>query len=374
MTEDELYRELQRHLDRAPVPFPATASGVEIRILKRMFTPEEARLALALSMIPEGAATIHRRVRRETTLEQVRKTLDRMADRGLIGRLPGRKPRYAKAPFMIGFYETQVDRLNVPLERDFHQYLGEGFAEALHSGRTPQMRTVPINRRIPVPDRPIGRYDDMAEFVRRSKGPFGVINCICKQGKDLMSQPCRTTTTRRHCLTFGFVTRMFLDWGVARQVGRDDMLAFLQQAEREGLVLQPENTQKPLYVCCCCGCCCGILTTAKRFPRPVDFFSTNYHAEIDAAACQECDTCEGRCQMQAVTRDGGPPTVDRSRCIGCGLCVSTCPSGALRLVANEREKVPPVHTMTLYTRLFRERYGALAVAAVVGRRMLGMKT
>ncbi len=236
------------------------------------------------------------------------------------------------------------------------------------------MRTVPINRRIPIPDRPVARYDDMAEFVRTSRGPFGIISCICKQGKDLISQPCRATTTRRHCMTFGYVTRMFMDWGVARQVTREEMLANLEQAEREGLVLQPENVQKPLYACCCCGCCCGILTTAKRFPRPVDFFSTNYHAEVDADACQACATCEGRCQMQAVSCDGGHATVDRARCIGCGLCVSTCPSGALRLVANEHVKVPPAHTFTLYTRMFRQRYGRLAVAGVVGRKMLGMKT
>ena len=58
MEGDELYRELQRHLDRMPVAYPATESGVEIRILKQLFTPEEARLALS----PErdsGAADCH---------------------------------------------------------------------------------------------------------------------------------------------------------------------------------------------------------------------------------------------------------------------------------------------------------------------------
>ena len=53
MEDAELYRALQRHLDRMPVPYPATESGVEIRILRRLFTPDEARLALSLSGIPE---------------------------------------------------------------------------------------------------------------------------------------------------------------------------------------------------------------------------------------------------------------------------------------------------------------------------------
>jgi len=34
MADDELYRSLQRHLDRMPVPYPATESGVELRILR----------------------------------------------------------------------------------------------------------------------------------------------------------------------------------------------------------------------------------------------------------------------------------------------------------------------------------------------------
>ena len=42
MGSDELYRKLQQHLDRMPVGFPATESGVEIRILRQLFTPEEA--------------------------------------------------------------------------------------------------------------------------------------------------------------------------------------------------------------------------------------------------------------------------------------------------------------------------------------------
>ena len=44
MESNEVYRALQRHLDRMPVPFPATESGVEIRILKQLFTADEARL------------------------------------------------------------------------------------------------------------------------------------------------------------------------------------------------------------------------------------------------------------------------------------------------------------------------------------------
>jgi len=375
VNDEDVYRKLQRHLDRMPVPFPATKSGVEIRLLKHLFAPHEARVALALSMVAEPVGVVHRRVRRSIGLEQLRGVLDGMADRGLILRRPGpRGPRYGKAPLVVGFYEAQVNRLTEAFERDFRQYQDEAFGKAIHSQKTQQMRTVPVNTPIPAPDRPIGRYDDILEYARTCEGPFAVMNCICQQGKDLVKEPCRVTSDREHCLTFSHAARAMVDRGIGRAISRDEMVALLQRADRDGLVLQPQNTQLPWFVCCCCGCCCGVLTTAKKLPRPAEFFWTNFRAEAASAECQECGACVTRCQMDAISADAGPATIDSTRCIGCGLCVSTCPSGAMRLVATPLEKVPPADMMKLYAQMYRERYGPLALAAVIGRKMLGMKT
>ncbi len=376
MTDEDLYRQLQRHLDRMPVPFPATESGVEIRILKQLFSPEDARVALALSMIGEPAAVIHRRLRRDTSLDDLRKRLDDMAGRGLILRWGrGRRgPRYSKMPFVVGFYEAQVNRLTPTFERDVLAYRDEAFGTAFHSGKTPQMRTVPVNRRLPTPGRPVARYNDIIEYARSHAGPFAVMNCICKQGQDVLSEPCRATSEREHCVTFGAAASIVVDRQMGRYAQREEIIRILERADRDGLVLQPENTRNPLFVCCCCGCCCGVLKTAKAFPRPAEVLSSDYHAEADQAQCQQCAACVGRCQMEAVSADAGPAVVDGARCIGCGLCVSTCPSGAMRLVPNERTTVPPARTMNLYAQMFRQRYGSLRFVAAVGRNMLGLKT
>ena len=149
MEGEELYRELQRHLDRMPVPYPATESGVEIRILQQLFTPEEARLALCLSAIPEPLETIHRRTPREMSREQLGEALDRMAEKGSIQKLSVKgRPRYGKSPLVLGMYEGQVDRLTPALERDVRAYFDETFGRALHTLRTPQMRTVPVHKSI----------------------------------------------------------------------------------------------------------------------------------------------------------------------------------------------------------------------------------
>jgi len=134
MADDELYRSLQRHLDHMPVPYPATESGVELRILRQLFTPEEARLALCLSAILEPATTIHRRVRGAMTREQMCEALDRMAERGSIRKAGGKKgARYGKSPLVIGIYEAQVNRLTPELERDVRAYFDEGYGAAFRS-------------------------------------------------------------------------------------------------------------------------------------------------------------------------------------------------------------------------------------------------
>lgn len=373
MEADDLYRALQRHLDRMPVPFPPTASGVELRILKQLFTPDEARLALQLSAIPEPLDTIHRRVRRDMTRDELRAALDRMAEKGSIQMLRGKSgPRYGKSPLAVGMYEAQVDRLTPELERDVRAYMDEAFGPAMFNMVTPQMRTVPVHKSIPV-ERPVATYDNIRAFVESIPGPFAAIPCVCRQGRALTGEPCRQTSEPRNCLVFGPAAAFMTEKGVARPVSKEEMLAFLDQADRQGLVLQPQNTTNPLFVCCCCGCCCGVLTTAKKHSRPADYFQADFVAVVDQEKCQVCGTCATRCQMDAIDDSDGASKVIEERCIGCGLCVTTCPSEAVSLHPQERRPPPPQNTPELYSKMFKERYGQLGAAAALAGHMLGRK-
>jgi Na+-translocating ferredoxin:NAD+ oxidoreductase subunit B len=373
MEDAKLYRALQRHLDRMPVPYPATESGVEIRILRRLFTPDEARLALSLSGIPETLATIHRRTRRQMNREQLGLALDRMAEKGAIQKLPGKKGfLYAKSPLALGMYEAQVDRLTPELERDVRAYFDDAFGREMFGPRTPQMRTVPVNKSIPV-EHAVASYDDIRGVVQASPGPFGVIPCVCRQGRALTGEPCRQTSEPRNCLMFGIAATMMIEKGIARPVNKEEMLGFLEQADREGLVLQPQNTANPLFVCCCCGCCCGVLTTAKKLPKPAEFFQADFVAIVDSEKCQVCGACTARCQMEAINSEDGLPVVAEERCIGCGLCVTTCPSEAMSLCKKERRPPPPNDTRELYSKIFKERFGPLRAAAAVAGHLMGRK-
>src|ERR1039457_7657369 len=125
-TSESLYRRLQQHLDRMPVGFPATQSGVEIRILQRLFTPEEAEIALELSAIPEPAAIIHRRFGSRISLEELRRKLEHMADKGIVLSFPAAgEMRFGKLIFAIGMYEGQIKTLTPEFEGDSRQYSAE---------------------------------------------------------------------------------------------------------------------------------------------------------------------------------------------------------------------------------------------------------
>jgi len=368
-----VYIKLREHLDRMPVGYPATDSGVEIRLLEHLFTVEEAQVALCLSALPEPLEHICRRAGQlKFTQEEVENILEGLLDKGVIeGQRIEDKMHYSKSIFVVGMYERQLKKLTKDFQQDFVQYANEGFAEALHTKKTTQLRTIPINVSV-IPERHVGTYDVAKDTILKSEGPFAVMDCICRNGMDLLEQPCSQTDVRETCLTLGNVAQRCIEREMARPVSQDEMLSLLERADEEGMVLQPQNSQEPGFICCCCGCCCGVLTTAKRFPRPAEYFTTNYFAEIDAELCIECGTCSTRCQMEALS-NGGPVKVLLDRCIGCGLCVSTCPSGAVTLSKKETETIPPKDMRQLYKKIMVERFGTWGLAKILGKKLLGMR-
>ena len=96
----ELYEKLAQHLDHLPSGYPRTESGVEMRILKRLFSPEEAETAMLLTMMPEPAAAIAERSGRDAAA--LADQLEEMAKKGLIFRsAKGETNFYNAAQFVI---------------------------------------------------------------------------------------------------------------------------------------------------------------------------------------------------------------------------------------------------------------------------------
>jgi len=357
-TKSRIYRDLQKHLDRLPISYPATESGVEIRILEHLFTPEEAKIALQLSMIPEPVKRIHKRVKKMgVSIEELEKILERMSDKGTVevSEKDG-ETLYGNAMLAVGMYEYQVERLTKDFAKDFLQYLNEGFAEEVAKTKINQLRTIPIEQSIPQ-EYHIGSYDDIRQIIENIKGQIVVANCVCRQTKNIAGEHCTKTDLNESCLLFDEAAQRYLDWGIARSITKDEALDILMRAQEAGLVLQPQNTQQPQFVCCCCGDCCGILTSVKRFPRPADMYATNYYAEVDPELCNGCEECIEICQLDARIMIDSVATVDLDRCIGCGNCIVICDSNANRLQKKEDEILPPNDAESLYMKIMSKKVG-----------------
>ena len=101
--QDEIYRRLAQNLDALPNRFPGSQSGIELRLLKKLFTVEEATLACVMQLAAEPVADIASNAGIE--LKETRDTLKRMVAKGLIDLKKGDGEfTYAIRPFFVCFY------------------------------------------------------------------------------------------------------------------------------------------------------------------------------------------------------------------------------------------------------------------------------
>lgn len=368
---EHVYIKLQRHLDSQAVGFPATKSGSEIRILKHIFTPQEAEIATCLTYKLEPLETVFERARHLVeSPDKLAELLDRIEEKGGIElKIKGGKRLYCNAPLVVGMYEYQLGKLTPEFIRDFDEYTSDKkFGVEFLSTKLPQMRTIPIAKSIQ-PQHNVSTFDEVAVLMQQAEAPFAILECICRQKKALLGEPCQVTDRKETCLGVGSMAQATLRSGIGREITLDEAMSILEQNQKQGLVLQPSNTEKAEFICSCCGCCCGMLGMHKNLPKPVDFWASNFYAVVDTDACDGCGNCEKRCQVGAasVSAKKNQSSVDLNRCIGCGVCVPTCPTKAISLQKKPTEVIPPQTKEDLLDIIMSHKKGKLGKLIVTGK-------
>ncbi len=369
--DDQIYIRLQKHLDNQAVGFPATRSGVEIKILKHIFTPQEAEIVSYLSYKPEPLQTIFGRVGQLVkSLEALEKLLDRIQKKGGIESIvKNGLTHYCCAPLVVGMYELQIGRLTPEFIKDFNEYTSsKKFGIEFLSTELPQMRTIPISKSIH-PHHNVSTFDEVTSLLQQAEEPFAIIECICRKKKEIEGQSCKVTDRKETCLAIGSVAGMILQSGNGREIARGEALAILEENQKKGLVLQPSNTEKVDFICSCCGCCCGMLAVHKSLPKPLEYWASNFLAEVDANKCEACGACEKRCQVDAVTvsEEKQYALVAPERCLGCGICVTTCPTQAITLLKKLAEVRPPRTREDLYDIIMNKKKNRLEKIKLTGK-------
>jgi len=346
---EDVYIKLREFLHCMPGGYPATESGVELEILKKIFTPEQARLTVQLTPVPEAASDFASRtgIGEAEALDG----LEDLAREGLIFRVrSGDSATYAAVSFVIGIYEFQLNKIDRELAELFEEYIPTLFGQ-MRSTRTKPMRVIPVDSAVDATTA-VASYDQVRELVK-NKELISVAPCICQKEQGLLGNSCRGAAER--CIQFGSSAQYYIDNGMARRIDLDELMEILKRGEADGLVLSPTNTQHIPGMCMCCGCCCPILRNLGSLDRPTDHVQTTFRAEIDADLCNGCGLCEDRCQMKALAEQDTEYAIDEVRCIGCGLCISECPMEAISLVSLANVAPVPGNIAELGMNIMKER-------------------
>jgi len=358
----DIYLKLRDFLDKLPAGFPATESGVEIKILKKLFTPEQATIALRLRTKPEPVSAIAPRLTMDEALAAEK--LEAMAKEGLIYRTRvNNQPFYMALQFVVGIYEFHLNTIDRELAELMEEYL-PAIAKFWESTKTKQLRVIPIGASLATTSL-VSTYDQVRALVKNKK-LIAVAPCICQKEQWLMGNSCDRPVER--CLVFDVAAQYYLENKLGRKISEEELLSILKMGEEKALVLSPTNAKDILNICMGCGCCCAILRLLKKFPKPAEHIQSSFHAQIAPDLCNVCGVCAERCQMEAIIAGAEYYEITRDRCIGCGLCVTTCPVDAITLKSKSRPPQLPETIIDMHVEIAKER-GIFFIARLLVERL-----
>jgi len=156
-------------------------------------------------------------------------------------------------------------------------------------------------------------------------------------------ETCYCRTTHKNCdnptqtcigLSFGESYSAVSKRPPGKTVKRQQAIDLVEQCHERGLIHQTVFYPSPEYfyvICNCCTCCCIPLNRMQRFGRSDSVTASDFCIQWNKDLCSECLACLERCHFGAIRLEKGLLTVEPDTCYGCGLCVTTCPRGALAL-------------------------------------------
>jgi len=345
------YEKLREMLHTHPTGAPQSEAFHEI--LRILFTPEEAEVTLGMGFAP-------RSVRRIAQLsgvpeEEVCERCESMANKGIIfAREKAGEMGYALLPTIPGMFEFPFmagggTPMHERLGRLWEEYHREAMGNEFAGSEMPLARVISVEQTIE-PHIEVLPYEVLSDMLDRVE-TFALAQCACRVSVGACDQP------RDVCLIFGKTAQFLIDRQIAQEITRDQADDIVRRSEEAGLVHTTNNSQDRVnFVCNCCPCCCTILRGLTQLHNPNAFARSRWQAYVDADLCTGCGTCENeRCPVGAVQVVEDVARVAPEECIGCGLCATACPAGAIEMVARQQYVEPPATVAEMGLRVATEK-------------------
>jgi hypothetical protein len=173
--------------------------------------------------------------------EEAEVKLMKMAKRGLLWHSgSGEKSSYRLAPFIVGIYESQRERMDHELAHLVEEYMADGGAVGIMRPEPALHRVVPAQKA--VKSEWILPYDDVKAILLKSK-TFRLRDCICRKQQDLVGRKCEFPL--KTCLSFSSFESPPNEYDISKE----EAPAFLDKVEEIGLVHTVSNVMKRDRLC-----------------------------------------------------------------------------------------------------------------------------
>ena len=231
---------------------------------------------------------------------------------------------YTPRPMEEGSREYELSRRSIGTEDD--EFL-------------PYLRVIPRESALPKDSDILP--EETVSYIINEFGDKGLATaeCLCRKLRGTMGGECALEGPVAQCIFLHPFAQAAIEAGVAEPITKEEAFKLVDRARELGLVHQGATAKQSRILCSCCpDCCPALMSLIGGVQQYSGSTKTNFYSQVKPGACQRSLDCVKRCPAKAITFDKATnsATVNIEKCIGCGICVESCPHDAIELKRKEK--------------------------------------
>jgi Pyruvate/2-oxoacid:ferredoxin oxidoreductase delta subunit len=343
------YNRLATHLEHLTMGYPYTEELIDL--LKEMFSPTEAQVALAIpnDLAPLAVSGLENiAARTDLPMSAVAEALESMAARNILYSAPTHDGATGYALLQVGyglpqtfFWGGRQDDTAKKMAKLVLNYFKVPITQKIYGGvRTKSFKYSPANMSIEIPMQGVMPNEQVGSIVDAAT-KIAVAHCPCRMSAKILGRS-DCPHSLEVCVKYDEMAEFVIDKGLAREISKDEAHQIMENSEKEGLVHMVDNAQGQIkHTCNCCGHYCWNVGIIRRRKIPRDQLMAVYFIrETELDECIGCGACADICPVDAVIMVEDKPRVDQDWCIGCGVCAIQCPADVISIKRRIENKGP----------------------------------